>query len=458
LEDRQIMSMSVDGLISGMDTTTLISQLMQAEAGPQTALKTRLKSTELAASAYRTVNSTFATLRSAAEAVLKADSWTPVKASASSSAVAATASNGATTGSLTFAVKSTATAHAVVSPVNWAAPTDAHGLTSPLEVRDENGVAVGTITITGSTPNDAVNAINASEFKLSAAAVKVGEGQYRLQVAAKETGAAAAFDLGTLGTFTATTVGKNAVLTVGTDSTYEVSSATNTFDGLLPGVTITANKQDPLAPITVSVNADPDAVATKVQALVDAVNSAITNVKTYTNNSKGSTAALRGDYAVGQLGGQLLDAVSFAVGSDGSPAQVGFQLSRDGKVTFDKGKFLTALSADPALAQRMVAGTAASTGIDGIAGTADDVTSSGIAGRLLAVARTASDSATGSLVKLAEGKDSMVKDITDRIAAWDLRLEKRRETLTRQFSAMETALSSLKNQSTWLAGQLNSLS
>jgi flagellar hook-associated protein 2 len=29
--------------------------------------------------------------------------------------------------------------------------------------------------------------------------------------------------------------------------------------------------------------------------------------------------------------------------------------------------------------------------------------------------------------------------------------------LTRQFSAMETALSSLKNQSTWLAGQINSL-
>ena len=34
---------------------------------------------------------------------------------------------------------------------------------------------------------------------------------------------------------------------------------------------------------------------------------------------------------------------------------------------------------------------------------------------------------------------------------------KRKETLTRQFTAMETALSSLKNQSTWLAGQINSL-
>jgi flagellar hook-associated protein 2 len=449
------MSMSVDGLISGMDTTTLITQLIQAEAGSQTALKTRLKSTELAASAYRTVNSTFASVRAAAEAAMKAETWTPVKASVSpSDAVSATAASGATTGSLTFAVKSTATAHSIVSPANWTAATDAHGLTSPLEVRDENGAAVGSITITGTTLNDAVNAINASEFKLSAAAVKVGDGQYRLQISAKETGSAAKFDLGTAGTFTATTVGKNAVLTVGTDSTYEVSSPTNTFDGLLPGVTLTARTQDPLTQITVTIGADPDSVAGKVQALVDAVNSAVSNVRTYTNNSKGSTAALKGDYAVGQLAGQLLDAVSFAVGSDGSPAQVGFQLTRDGQVTFDKSKFLTALAENPELAQRMVVGAPADTDENG-----DPVPAvTGLAQRLLTVAQAASDSTTGSLVKLAEGQDSLAKDIQDRIDAWDLRLAKRKETLTRQFSAMETALSSLKNQSTWLAGQLNSLS
>jgi flagellar hook-associated protein 2 len=81
----------------------------------------------------------------------------------------------------------------------------------------------------------------------------------------------------------------------------------------------------------------------------------------------------------------------------------------------------------------------------------------GLAERLLKVARTASDSTTGSLVKLAEGQDTLGKDIQDKIEAWDLRLAKRKEMLTRQFSAMETALSSLKNQSTWLAGQINSL-
>ena len=81
----------------------------------------------------------------------------------------------------------------------------------------------------------------------------------------------------------------------------------------------------------------------------------------------------------------------------------------------------------------------------------------GIAAKLLAISKSASDATTGSIVALANGQDLLVKDYQARIEAWDLRLEKRREALTRQFTAMETALSSLKNQSTWLAGQINSL-
>jgi flagellar hook-associated protein 2 len=190
-----------------------------------------------------------------------------------------------------------------------------------------------------------------------------------------------------------------------------------------------------------------------VSALVDAVNSALTQTKSYTSNAPGSTAALKGDYAVTSLAGRLLDAVSGAVGSDGSPARLGIQLTRDGKVTFDKTKFLAALREDPTVAQRMVAGAAASTGPDGV--TVPEVT--GLAARLLGVAKGASDATTGTLVSLANGQDAQVKDMQSRIDTWDLRLAKRKETLTRQFTAMETALSGLRNQSTWLAGQINSL-
>jgi flagellar capping protein FliD len=454
------MSMSVDGLVSGMDTTSIIAQLLSVEAGPQQALKTKLSTTQTAASAYRTVNTTFLAVTAAADAVLNSDLWTTTKATSSSSAYAtATASTGALTGSLTFSVTQLATSHAVVNrnTGTWTASTAAYGASS-IQVFDKSGTSKGTIAIGGTqTVADAAKAINASSLGLTAAVVQISSTEVGLQVTATATGAASEFSFTGAGTFTTNSQGQDAQLSIGTINPYTVSSPTNTFSSVLPGTTITAVKADAATPVTVSVVADPDAIATKVAALVDAVNASNRTVKDYTSNATGSTAALKGDYSVSSLGGALLDAVSFAVGTDGSPAKVGFTLQKDGTVVFDKTKFLAALKDTPALAQRMLAGAPAQNP-DGIAGNLDDVPAvTGIAARLRAVAVSASDATTGTLVTLANGQDSMIKDIKDRIADWDLRLAKRKETLTRQFTAMETALSSLKNQSNWLAGQLSSL-
>ena len=48
-------------------------------------------------------------------------------------------------------------------------------------------------------------------------------------------------------------------------------------------------------------------------------------------------------------------------------------------------------------------------------------------------------------------------DLQKQIDAWDLRLTMRRETLTAQFNAMETALGTLNSQASWLSGQIGSL-
>ena len=451
------MSMSVDGLVSGMDTTSLISQLLQAEAGPQTALKTRLAATQNAASAYRTVNTTFAAVRAATESLLKPENWSATKATSSAASVAVSSTASALPGSLTFTVDQLASAHAVVRhDAAWTSATAAFGSTSLTVLGADKVTPKETLTFAAdATIADVAAKINASTtLGLTAAVVQVDTNKFSLQVTSKKTGAANEFSIAG---FAINSQAKNAQLTVGTTGGYTVSSDTNTFSSVLPGVTFTVSKEEKTTPVTLAVAADPDAVAAKVQTLVDAVNSALTTVKTYTNNTMGSTAALKGDYSVRQLSGQLLNAVSFAVAPYGSPAKVGFELTKDGKIDFNKTTFTAALKDNPTLAQAMVGGTAAGVGPDGTAGTKDDVAARGIAGRLLSVTKAASGSTTGSLVKMAEGQDSLIKDIKDRIEAWDLRLAKRKETLTRQFSAMETALSSLKNQSTWLAGQINSL-
>lgn len=455
------MSMSVDGLVSGMDTTSIISQLMSVEAAPQNALKTKLTSTQSTASAYRTVNTTFLAITAAADATLAPDLWTTTKATSSSPANAtATASSGALTGTLTFSVTQLATTHAVSNrntPGTWTSATSAYGASS-IEVFDNNGVSKGTLAIGGTqTVADAAAAINASSMGLSASVVQISATEVGLQVSSNATGAAAEFSFTGAGTFSVNSQAQDATLSIGTSNPYTVFSPTNTFTGVLPGTTITATKADPLTPVTVSVVSDPSSVASKMQALVDAVNATIKTVKDYTSTASGSTAALKGDWSVSSLAGSLANAVSAAVGTDGSPAQVGFQLNKDGTVAFDKAKFIAALNNTPDLAKRMVLGTAASDP-DGVPGSGDEVAAiDGIAAKLRKVAVSASDATTGTLVSLANGQDSMIKDIQSRIADWDLRLAKRKQTITAQFTAMETALSSLKNQSTWLAGQIASL-
>ena len=462
------MSMSVDGLVSGMDTTSLISQLMQAEAGPQTALKTKLGATQTSASAYRTVNTTFLAVTAAADALTSASLSAARKATASSTSVTASAGSTAVPGAgISFTVTSLASTQSVLSNSQWSSPTaDVRTVEPawPIEILNSDGTSRGSIDVAaGATLTDAVAAINAANLGVKASTVSTGGGQYRMQLTSTTSGAAGTFivksateTVAQAGSgFLQTSPGQDATLDLG--GGVVATSATNTFAELLTGVSVTVSKVDATA-VTLGVNADTDSVTSKVQTLVDAVNAALSTVKTYTSNASGSTAALKGDYSVTSLAGKLLDAVSSAVGTDGSPIAVGLQLSKDGKVTFDKTKFAAALKDNPALVQRMVGGVAASNGPDGAVGGGDDVVAvTGIAGRLLAVAKSASDATTGTLVALANGQDTLAKDIQDRIAAWDLRLAKRKETLTRQFTAMETALSSLKNQSTWLAGQINSL-
>jgi len=456
--------MSVGGLVSGMDTQTIISQLMQIEANPQTLLKQRLSSTQTEAAAYRAVNTRFDALRSAAETLTTdTNAWRSAKATASPTSVTATAAPGAAPGQLSFAVDRVATAHSVISAQKWTVSgtqTQADVAFGASSISVTTGGTTTSIPVTSAsgTPSlaDAVKAVNASSLGLSATAVKVSDTEYQLQIVAKATGSAKAFTVGAAGDFPVVTQGANAQLTVGTGpGKYTVTSATNTFTGLLDGATVTVSEQ--VASATLKVAADPDAVATKVAALVSAANGLLESIDSYTAVTS-SSAALKGDATLRQLSGQILDTVSWALGGNGTLAVAGVELTREGRLEFDRARFTGKLSAEPALVQSLFTGTTTAAGKDGLAGTADDVTTpTGLASRLARLAKTASDSTAGTLTLLAKGKDATADDLQDRIDAWDIRLELRRTALTRQFTAMETALSKLQNQSSWLSSQISAL-
>ncbi len=80
-----------------------------------------------------------------------------------------------------------------------------------------------------------------------------------------------------------------------------------------------------------------------------------------------------------------------------------------------------------------------------------------ISGRIATAATSASDKSTGTLTTKITGQESAQKTLNEQISSWDLRLATRKSNLEKQYAALETALSTLKSQSDYLASQLAGL-
>lgn len=454
------MGLQMSGLVNNLDTTSIVNQLMQVESNPQTLLKNRLAAVQADAAAYRAVNTRFSALQSAAQSLTDPTTWNVTTASSNQSSVVASSDNTAVPGVLSFHVDRLATFHSQIGATQYASTSTAFGDTA---VSVTVGGVTSSISVTGNgagtgvpSLSDAVAAINASGKGLSATTVLVG-GKYQLQVSATTSGAAAAFSLtSAAGTFSNVTAGQDAQITVGTGpGAYSTTSATNTFTGLMAGTTFTVGTAGIDA--TVSVNKDPNAVASKVQTMVDTANSLLDAITSYTDPSK-DTATLKGDTTLRGYANQILDAVSGWVNSD-SLANYGVEVTKDGHLSFTSSTFTKQLTSNPTGTQDMFTKTTmVNAGPDGIPGNADDVTQPvGVAQQLLTLMKGATDTTTGTLTTLATSEDSQAKDLQSQISDWDLRLASIKDTYTAQFTAMTTALQTLQNQGSWLTGQINSL-
>jgi flagellar hook-associated protein 2 len=100
------MASSVDGLVSGLSTGSMIASLLQVEAAPQTRLKSKLSTAQNVVSSYQSVNAKLVALKNASADVGALSTWRSIKPTSNSTSVTATAVGGTntTTGSLTFDV------------------------------------------------------------------------------------------------------------------------------------------------------------------------------------------------------------------------------------------------------------------------------------------------------------------------------------------------------------------
>ncbi|MFP3715022.1 flagellar filament capping protein FliD [Puerhibacterium sp. TATVAM-FAB25] len=436
----------VDGLVSGLQTTTLINQLMQIEAAPQTLLKSKQTQASALVTALQALNTKVAALGEAATKAAKADSWQAARATSSHEGVTASVTGSSTqAGSISFTVERVATAQV--------STTAAVPLSDTIATGDPITITRGTETVTvepaSGSLQDVAAAINAADAGVRASVVRGpsaddGTATYRLQLTGTETGATAgAFEVTGLEGVTTVRQAQDAEITLSNGDT--ITQASNTFEDLVLGVDVTVTAAAVGQDVSLTLERDTEALTKLASGLVEALGAVLSDISTRTattttTDSSGNTVVkggvFSGDSTIRSLQQALMSAASNPV--DGSsPSVAGISIDRYGTFSFDEKVFTEALAADPEKVQSIVAGLA-----QRVADVADDV----------------SDAYEGTLTLKIQGRQDEVKDLGEQIAAWDLRLEQRREGLQRTYSALEVTLSNLQAQSSWLASQLSSLS
>lgn len=428
-------SLSFGGLATPFDVNGLIDQIMAAESIPLQNLQATRQSYEAKDSAWSTIVTKIAALRTAHDAL---DFTDFMKAGSSDENVAtATVTGSPTPNALTFSVDRLATGHQLVSSGAFTASTDLVGagdFTVTVDGTDYIFTADATTTL-----QDLADGINGLGAGVSATALETDTDQYELLLSSQTTGDASQFTVTTaiasLGAFSTVQTGLDSQITMGS---LTIERSTNSISDLIAGVTIDL-KSVSTGNVTVTAERDLELAGSGVGDLVAKLNDALNELASLTSyNAESETAAiLAGDSTARTLTAALRSAVSAAVGAAPStyvgPA-VGISITRTGTFEFDQEKFEETLAAD----------------FDGVVAFFEDV--------VLVDLDTELDLAEGIDGSIARARDrwqNQIDYVDDRIADLEDRLDIKEAALIRQFSALDVALQTLNTQSAWLSQQVS---
>jgi len=426
------------GLSSGLDTASLVSQLVAAERLPADAIATKQSDLNTRKSILGSLSSALSSLGTIAQGMKLASDLQPRTAVSSDAHVAAAASSGAA-----------ATVHSVlVKQLARGQITSSRTFTSAdAGVLGAGSLSMTVAGVTKSVAYDATDSLSAIASKINgagagaSASVLFDGTSYRLMVAATATGTAAApqfTETGDgLGLSTPANIKVPAQDAIATIDGVDVTRGSNVISDALAGVTLTlASPQaatDPASSVTVAL--DTTSLTTKLTSLVNAynsVNAALHVQLDYTGTKKG-TDTLFGDSTLRQLQGALGSIMSsgYGTGTATTLGSIGLTRSTTGALSLDSTKLTAALAANPgAISDLFVTGgfaTALTTMTDAYSRAGDGILAS----------------KTQSLVTQFAQLQTQADHINNRADALKAQLEK-------QFTALESSMSSLKSQSAFL--------
>lgn len=419
---------------NNIDFSYILNAIMTQESQPVLNLQAQQTALKSQKTAFSTLASKLTTLQNTIDTLSKRTEFGGKTAtSTNDQAVKAEATSAASVGSYDIVV--TALAKAQATPSSSAPDKDT------TTVATGGSIVVNGVTITVSVPatlQDLADAINASDdIDVTASVVSVSPGSYQLVLTGKSTGSDGAFTVqNNLTGGSGLTFGANAQDAANASFTVNsvpVSSASNTVDDVIPGVSLQLLKKDPASTVTVNVTQDQDAAKDQIKAFVTAFNDLMTFAGDQTKaansgdkNNIGRDALLRG------LRNDLRAAINtkYTTGSKFEYlSQIGVGFQRDGSLKFDEAKFDEATTGGNGEVLKLF------TGADG---------TSGAFGALDTLLNSYTQA--GGLLPNAEDRvDSQLTSIGVRIDAMNARLAIRRDALSKEFTATDSAISALNN-------------
>lgn len=434
-------TVSFSGLATGLNTDSIIAQLVELRRAPVYRLQNNKKGFQDQISGLATLKTKLLALQTAARKMDTAAEFSSAKGTSSlSESLAVTAGGTASPGQYEIFVNSLATAQKIQS----------QGYDSKL-----NSVGTGPVSLTVGGTTTSLNLVGVTTLEglatlindnvegVSASIVNTGAttGGYHLVVNGAEAGTANAFTLdlsglsgGVAPVMTTYTAAADATLTV---DGLTVTADSNNPDDIISGVTLNLLKADPTKAITVTVTRDTDGISGNLKGMVTAYNDLFSYIQTQSavGGVMRENPALRA--VASRVESMFSAGLEGGLGSITQFAEMGVTRIEGRQLKFDETKFKGVLSAQFGSVRDFFIKRDGNTGKAYELDQAIDLMTRSTDG-LFKIS-------TDALNKRIEYTDSSI----DR---YERSIESYQTTMRRRFTAMEQMVSQLQSQGNYLSG------
>ena len=461
------MAITASGIGSNLDIDSIVTQLMDLEKRPLTALTKKEAAFQAKISALGTLKSALSTLQTTAAAMIPAtgetalDKLTTFRSSVADTAIAtATASSGAVPGTYSLEVTQLARQHRIATPTGASSPFDADNkliggggtLTIALGTPGENTpVQSTTVSIAdAATPEEIRDAINTANAGVSATVVNGSSGK-QLVLVGNTAGSDRFIKLSGIAGLSYDGAGGDAdefsEVEAARGSAFKlngilVTASTNTVTTAIDGLTINLLEESPAdVATTLTVSRDNSGISTAINAFVKAYNDFNTNASSLGNYNATTQVAgtLNGDSTLRSAQQTLRQAINTIpaelTGSLRRLSDIGVTIQLNGSLAVDSAKLSAAITSDAA----------------GVAGLASAY------GEAFKTATNALIGTEGSIIRRTEGLYESIDGLSDQAEKLQLRLTLIEARYRKQFSALDTLMSQMLQTSNYLSQQLQNL-